>query len=37
MEDKEYSEFVLKDTGISILHAVGIYAAALGFFWFFIG
>ena len=37
MEDIEYAKFVLEDTCIQMLHAAGIYAAALAAYWIFVG
>jgi hypothetical protein len=33
MQDAEYAKFVLKDSAVLLVHAVGIYAVALTAYW----
>jgi hypothetical protein len=37
MTEDQYAAWMVKDTAVSVLQAVGIYAAALGAYWIFIG
>jgi hypothetical protein len=37
MNDVEYAKFILEDTCMHLLQAVGIYAVALGAYWIFVG
>lgn len=37
MNDKEYGDWVAKDTGLGLLHAVAIYGILLTLYWTLVG